>query len=107
MSDRRPNGPEGDRLGVPVPVRVALRVPVLALGVSLSVFFALTFVLCVLFDLWFPGQAMSNTWLKLLPGFAWLSWPSFLLGLADAFAYGWYCALVFGPLFNFFARRMA
>ena len=107
MSDRRPNGPARDQLGVPVPLRVTLRIPVLALGSGLSVFLALTYVLCVLFDLWFPGQAMASSWLKLLPGFVWLSWPSFLLGLIESIAYGWYCALVFGPLFNFFARRMA
>ena len=50
---------------------------------------------------------MYETWLRLLPGFTWLSWPSFLLGLAESFAYGWYIALVFGPLYNFFAARSA
>jgi len=107
MSDRRPDGPAREHIGVPVPVRAALRIPVLALGWGLSVFLAVTYVLCVLFDLWFPGQIMAGSWLRLLPGFTWLSWPSFLLGLVEALAYGWYCALVFGPLFNFFARRTA
>lgn len=81
------------------------RIPVLAFGMSLGLFLAITFVVCVAFDLLFPGMAMYETWLKLLPGFTWLSWPSFLLGLAESFAYGWYVALVFGPLFNFFAAR--
>ena len=85
----------------------AVRLPVLALGMSLALFISITYVLCVLFDLWFPGLAMYETWLKLLPGFTWLSWPSFFLGLAESFAYGWYIALVFGPLFNYFARRYA
>lgn len=81
------------------------RIPILALGMSLGLFLALTFVLCVVFDLIVPGQAMYETWLQLLPGFTWLSWPSFFLGLAESFAYGWYVALIFGPLYNFFAAR--
>jgi 2TM family of unknown function (DUF5676) len=83
----------------------ASRIPVMAFGMSLGIFLAITFALCVGFDLLFPGQAMYKTWLKLLPGFTWLSWPSFFLGLVESFAYGWYVALIFGPLFNFFAKR--
>lgn len=91
------------RSGTPLPVRPTPRVPVIALGMSLGLFLSGTFVLCVGFDLLFPGQAMYESWLRLLPGFTWLSWPSFLLGLTESFAYGWYVALVFGPLYNFFA----
>ncbi len=85
--------------------RLAPRISVVALGMSLGIFLALTFVLCVLFDLWFPALAMNPVWAPLLPGFTWISWASFLLGLIEAFAYGWYIALVFGPLYNFFAMR--
>lgn len=97
----------GSRPGVEIASSTAQspRLPVIALGLSLSAFISITYVLCVLFDLWFPGLAMYETWLKLLPGFTWLSWPSFFLGLVESFAYGWYVALVFGPLFNYFARR--
>ena len=94
------------RPGVPLPSVTTSRVPILALGLSLGTFLALTFVLCVLFDLWLPGQAMYQTWLRLLPGFTWLTWPSFFLGLIESFAYGWYVALVFGPIYNFFAARL-
>ncbi len=83
----------------------ALRIPVIPFGMSLGVFLSLTYVLCVGFDLLFPGQAMFQTWLKFLPGFTWLTWPSFFLGLAESFAYGWYVALIFVPLFNVFASR--
>jgi hypothetical protein len=83
----------------------AVRIPLAALGLSLGIFFLITFVLCVGYDLLFPGQAMYQSWLRLLPGFAWLSWRSFGLGLVESFAYGWYVALVFAPLFNFFAAR--
>jgi hypothetical protein len=93
------------RTGVTGSTREAARIPVFALGMSLGAFLALTYVLCVLFDLWVPGEAMYQSWLRLLPGFTWLSWGSFALGLGESFAYGWYVALVFGPLFNFFSRE--
>jgi hypothetical protein len=95
------------RSGTPLPVRGVPRIPVVALGTSLGLFFALTFVLCVLFDLWFPALAMNPVWAPMLPGFTWISWTSFFLGLIEAVAYGWYIALVFGPLYNFFVRRFA
>ncbi len=81
------------------------RIPVAALGMSLGLFLSITYVLCVLFDLWFPDLAMNRLWAPLLPGFTWLSWPSFFLGLAETFAYGWYVAVIFAPLYNFFAGR--
>ncbi len=85
--------------------REAPRIPVLALGMSLGLFLAISFALCVTFGLVFPGAAMFRVWIGLLPGFTWLSWPSFLLGLLESFAYGWYVALIFAPLFNVFAAR--
>lgn len=88
--------------GTPISAR-APRIPVFAFGMSLGTFLAFTYVLCVGFDLLFPSQAMYQTWLRLLPGFTWLTWQSFSLGLVESFAYGWYIALVFGPLFNLFA----
>jgi hypothetical protein len=45
---------------------------------------------------------MYEVWLKLLPGFTWLTWGSFFLGLAESFLYGIYFGLVFVPLYNFF-----
>jgi hypothetical protein len=95
------------RSGTPLPAASVSRIPVVALGMSLGSFFAITFVLCVLFDLWFPSLAMYPVWIQLLPGFTWISWTSFMLGLIETFAYGWYIALVFGPLYNFFARQFA
>ena len=89
--------------GTPRVAMQAPRISVIAFGLSLGIFFVITYVLCVGFDLLFPGQSMYQTWLRLLPGFTWLTWPSFLLGLIESFAYGWYIALIFGPLFNLFA----
>lgn len=105
MSDTTVSSMTTPCAGTPLPVQPAPRVPVIALGLSLGLFLAVTFTLCVGFDLLFPGQAMYDGWLRLLPGFTWLSWPSFFLGLAESFAYGWYVALIFGPFYNFFAAR--
>jgi len=77
----------------------------IAVGHATSLFLAITFALCVAFDLAFPAHAMYQSWQKLLPGFEWLSWKSFLLGLVEAYGYGWYVALVWVPLYNVFAAR--
>lgn len=81
------------------------RLPIGVFGLSLGLFLVITYVFCVGFDLLFPTQTMYQSWLKLLPGFRWLTWSSFLLGLVESFVYGWYVALIFCPLFNFFAAR--
>ena len=61
------------RSGTPLPARSYPRIPVFALGMSLGATLSLTFVLCVLFDLWFPDLAMNPVWAPLLPGFIWIS----------------------------------
>ena len=80
-------------------------ISLVALGHATSLFLAITFVLCVAFDLLFPAHAMFQAWQKLLPGFHWLSFGSFLLGLIESYAYGWYIALIWTPLYNVFALR--
>jgi len=82
------------------------RVSVYALGMSLGLFLSISFVLCVLFDLLFPSYAMNRAWAPLFPGFTWLSWPSFFIGLVESFAYGWYIAVIFAPLYNFFTAKV-
>lgn len=74
-------------------------------GMALGLLLALSFALCVVFGLLFPGATMYQAWLPLLPGVTWISWTSVLLGLAESFAYGWYIAVIFVPTFNFFSRR--
>jgi len=78
-----------------------------AVGHASSAFLAITFSLCVLFDLLFPGMAMYQTWLKLLPGFEWLSWQSYFLGLAEIYGYGWYFTLIWVPIYNLVVARQA
>ena len=76
-----------------------------AVGHATSIFLATTFVLCVGFDWLFPAHAMYQTWQHLLPGFEWISWKSFVLGLVESYGYGWYAALIWVPLYNVFALR--
>jgi len=83
------------------------RVSLLAVGHATSLFLAITFVLCVAFDLLFPEHAMFEAWRMLLPGFEWLSWGSFFLGLVESYGYGWYFALIWVPLYNFVTLRLA
>ncbi|MEQ1871517.1 MAG: DUF5676 family membrane protein [Vicinamibacterales bacterium] len=76
-----------------------------AFGHATSLFLAITFVLCVGFDLVFPHMAMYRSWQALLPGFTWISWSSFLLGLLESYGYGWYVALIWVPLYNVLSAR--
>lgn len=86
--------------------RSAAYVPVVALGLSLSLFFLIFYVICIIGYLVFPGLPIKHEALSIfLPGFELLSWSTFFLGLVESFIWGWYFALIFAPLFNFFARR--
>lgn len=76
-------------------------------ALSLSVFGGITFTLCILWDLAFPGLAMTRIWEALLPGFKGISWGSYFLGLVEVVLYSIYTALVFVPTFNFFRARTA
>ncbi len=78
-------------------------VPLLAVGHASSLFLAISFTLCIVFDLLFPDYAMYQSWQALVPGFVWISWKSFLIGLIETWAYGWYFALIWVPIYNFVA----
>ena len=85
---------------------VVRTIPVATFGMSLSLFFALSFVLCILGYLVLPGLPVKHEALAIfLPGFELLTWQGFVIGLAESYAWGWYIALVFGSIYNFFARR--
>jgi hypothetical protein len=83
------------------------RIPVIRFGQALSSFFILSYVLCILGYLALPDfSAPSHQALSIfLPGFTLLSWHNFFLGLIESFAWGWYIALLLGPLYNFFVGR--
>jgi 2TM family of unknown function (DUF5676) len=76
-----------------------------AVGHATSLFLAITFALCVGFDLVFPAHAMYQSWQKLLPGFHWISWGSFFIGLVEAYGYGWYFTLIWVPIYNVLVQR--
>lgn len=80
-------------------------ISLLAVGHATSLFLAITFVLCVAFDLAFPHHAMYEAWRKLLPGFEWISWSTFVSGLVQSYSYGWYFALIWVPLHNYFLHK--
>ncbi len=81
------------------------RISLAAVGHATSIFLTTTFTLCVVFDLAFPEHAMYSVWQKLLPGFEWISWKSFLIGFVETYGYGWYIALIWVPIYNVFASR--
>ena len=94
------------QVGVPLASRDARTIPVLAFGMSLSLFSLISYVICIIGYLLFPALPINHAALSIfLPGFTLLSWPTFLLGLVESLAYGWYIALIFGPLYNFFVTR--
>ena len=81
------------------------KISLFAFGHATSLLIAITFLICVAFDLVFPDHAMYEVWLKLLPGFTWISWKSFFLGLVEAYLYGWFIALIWVPLYNYFGSK--
>jgi hypothetical protein len=81
------------------------RLAILPVGLSLSSFLVITYLLCIVFGLILPNDARHQFLETVLPGFTWLTWMSLFIGLFWSFVYGWYTALVFVPLYNFFAGR--
>jgi hypothetical protein len=81
---------------------------IVVVGFSLSLFFVISYVLCLIGYLVFPELPIYHAGLSIfLPGFRLLDWQSFFLGLVESFAYGWYAAVILVPLYNFFAGRHA
>ena len=84
----------------------ARTIPVFAFGMALSLFLVISYMFCVLGYLLLPSLPINHAALTIfLPGFVLLTWPSFVLGLVESFMWGWYVALIFGPLYNLFASR--
>ena len=73
---------------------------------SLASWMAISFTICVLGGLIVPGLPINHEGLELfLPGFTWISWGSYVLGLVETTLYGAVAAVLFVLLHNFFARR--
>jgi P-type Cu+ transporter len=73
-------------------------------GLSLSALASVTYVLCMIWDLIFPGWAMYQTWQGLFPGFSW-SVGGFVIGLVEAVIYSFYAAAIFVSVYNYLQRR--
>ena len=82
------------------------RIAIVPLGLTLSLFLIITYVVCVIYGLLGFQQGMHQLLFQIIPGFTWITWPSFFIGLFWNFVWGWYIALVFAPLFNFFSAQM-
>jgi hypothetical protein len=74
---------------------------------SLGIFFAFSYILCVLYGLIVPQRmhGMSAFLEAVLPAFKWLTFGGFVLGLAESFLYGAYVGVVFVPIYNFINKR--
>ena len=73
---------------------------------SLGLFTAVSFVFCVVYGLVTPEALHMHSALEtVLPGFTWLTFPGFIVGLVEAFLYGVYGGLAFGWIYNGLGRR--
>jgi hypothetical protein len=95
----------GRTAGTPSAEAAIRHIPLTAFGVSLSLFMAVSYFVCVLYGLLVSDTGMHQLLADVLPGFTWLTWPSFFIGLVWSVVFGWYVALVFGALFNWSASR--
>lgn len=83
-----------------------MRLQIKPIGWALGLLLSITFVLDVIGGLLFPSfWTMYKAWELVLPGFTWLSWGTFIYGVIASFVAGWYIAIVFGLLYNYFVGR--
>jgi len=77
------------------------------LGLSLGTFFVVAYLACLASALIVPDRALDQdralhqVWLQFHPGFSW-TLPGMLIGLVEAFVYGLFSGIVFGPIYNVF-----
>ena len=79
------------------------RIRLIPLGLSLSTFLAVSFLLCALGNL--IGRESIHLLSVLYPGVDWTQPEPLVAGVVWAIATGWYVALVFGTLYNLFSGR--
>nr|WP_281719871.1 DUF5676 family membrane protein [Nitrosomonas nitrosa] len=71
-----------------------------------TLFATISFILCVLVGFLLPHDASMHRLLELLlPGFTWISLPSFLLGLVESALWGVYLGGGFALIQNVLYRR--
>ena len=73
---------------------------------TLAIFSAVVFTFDILAGLLFPNWwVMQNLYEFLLPGFTFISWGTFFLGLVEIFVGGFLTAVLFVPIYNYFISR--
>jgi hypothetical protein len=78
-------------------------IPLVPLGLSLSIFLTITFALCAIGNL-IPGLEGVHFLSALYPNVDWTKPAPLIAGVIWAIFTGWYVALVFGSLYNLFCR---
>lgn len=73
-------------------------------SLSLGVFAAVAYVLCVLYGIVFPSK-LHLLFFEVLPWVKWLDPVSFVTGLAESFIFGLVTGAIFTPIYNYFAKR--
>lgn len=79
---------------------------IVPLAVTLSAFFAVTFLLCLVAGLILPTSGMRMALEAVLPGFVWLGLTSVIVGLFWSLAYAWYIAVLLVPIRNYVYRQL-
>lgn len=65
-----------------------------------------SYLLCIAYGFATPQSLHMHGFLEqVLPGFKWLTWPGFFVGLVESFLWGAYGGMVYVPIYNFFKRR--
>jgi hypothetical protein len=73
---------------------------------SLGTFTLVSYLVCIAYGLIVPARLHMTQFLEItLPGFTWLTFWSFLIGVVESFLYGVYAGLVYTPLYNFFHHK--
>jgi hypothetical protein len=69
------------------------------LGLSIGTFLLIAYFGCLLLALLVPDRGLHQPWLQFLAGFTW-TWQGILLGIVEAFGYGFFTGVIFAPIFN-------
>lgn len=73
---------------------------------ALALSAALLYLLCIAYGLADPAGGHMREFLTIaLPGFEWLTWKGFAIGLVKSFLYGALVGLVYVPIYNVLQRR--
>lgn len=73
---------------------------------SLGAFSLFSYLVCIAYGLIVPESLHMTQFLEItLPGFKWLTFGGFVIGVIESFLYGVYAGLVFTPIYNFFYEK--